>query len=178
MLDSDVPNADEKLFVEFRVYKGEDERFKGQTFVKIMSPGNQLNIIDRPMRESDKSRFVRQWLHYLGQQTGGMPDIGLELGVWANERPDDITANQLDELRILKFQTVEQIATATDAQLQRVGMGGLGLREKARMYLANRNKQAATSEISELKKQLVDMAALIADLSAKRGPGRPKADAA
>jgi hypothetical protein len=39
------------------------------------------------------------------------------------------------ELQILKFQTVEQVATASDSQVQKVGMGAAGLRELAKTFL-------------------------------------------
>jgi hypothetical protein len=75
------------------------------------------------------------------------------------------------ELQILKFLTVEQVAMASDAQLQRVGMGAAGLRDRARAWIAKRNISANRSEMDDLKAQLEEMKALLAE---KRGPGRPK----
>ena len=63
----------------------------------------------------------------------------------------------IEELRILKFQTVEQIAAASDAQLQRIGMGGPGLREKAKAFLNRRNRSETENQLDETKKQLAEL---------------------
>ena len=69
------------------------------------------------------------------------------------------------------------MATATDSQLQRIGMGGLSLRNKAQAFLRQRNAVAATSELAETRRELAEMkeqmAALMAAQTEKRGPGRP-----
>lgn len=182
-LDSDVSNADSQLHVEF--YNRDVETPNGKLttpFVRIMVPGDKTNIIDQPARDHHKARFPRQWLHFQMQGTDASV-IGVPLSEWMKERPQDVTDMQVAELQILKFQTVEQVATASDTQLQRIGMGAAGLRNLARTYLQNRNALAAGSELAETKRQLAQMqeqmAALMAS-QAKRGPGRPpkEADAA
>lgn len=172
-LDSDTNNADSKLHVEF--YEHDRAPYKGVPFVKIMVPGDRHTIIDQPVAEHHKERFPRQWLYYQMKAEGsGAPLPGLDLGVWENESPEDLTRGQLDELRVLKFQTVEQVATASDAQLQRVGMSGLGLRERARTYLASRNNVQASAELADLKSQIESMRVMMADMAdKKRNPGRP-----
>jgi hypothetical protein len=75
----------------------------------------------------------------------------------------------------MKFQTVEQVATASDSQLQKVGMGAAGLRERARSYLMSVNKTANKSELDETKRELEELKAQMAAFMAeKRGPGRPR----
>lgn len=171
-LDSDENGADNKLFVEF--YEQERMPDRGKVYVRIMVPGDKLNIIDTPVRDYHKERFPRQWLHYSMKANEGASAIGVPLLEWAKEAPDDIAVNQLEELTILKFQTVEQVATATDAQLQRVGMGAVALQQRARAFLQSRNKTATKSEMDELKAELAAAKAAIAELAAKRGPGRPR----
>lgn len=177
-LDSDTKNADEKLYVEFYEYHGDDKARHGETFIRKMVPGDKTNIIDRPMRESDKAQFHRQYIAFTMKGADGLAAIGLDLAVWQDERPDDLTRNQLDELRILKFQTVEQIATATDAQLQRIGMSGVGLRNKAQMYIQNRNAAKATGEVADLKAQLAELKEMLVQSMGVPKPkgkgGRPK----
>lgn len=164
-LDSDVSNGDEKLYVEFYIYEAvgpkSDPAQIGKTFIRIVTPGNQLNVVDRPMRESDQRRFPRHWLIYQQMNTGA-PVVGLDLGVWLTERPDDLTRNQMDQLRALKFLTVEHVATASDAQLQRIGMGGIGLRDRAAAFLAEHTAKKATGDVDALKQQNADMAAQLA----------------
>jgi hypothetical protein len=174
MLDSDVHNSDTHLFVEF--YEYENDPYKGRPFVRIMTPGDKTNVIETFANDDHKMRFPRQWLAF---QMRGSDEVAMLIGVplsrWRQERPDDLSEVQQAELQILKFQTVEQVATSTDAQLQRIGMGAAGLRERARAYLTGKNNAEAESKISaqqaeidELKKQMQ------AILSERRGPGRPR----
>lgn len=178
MLDSDDVNADAHLYVEF--YEHTHDPYKGRDFVKIMTPGDKTNIIDTFATQDHKMRFPRQWLAYQmrnSEDTAML--IGTPLSRWKSERDDDLSDVQLAELQILKFQTVEQVATATDAQLQKIGMGAAGLRERARAYLTGKHNaeaqkkiDAQQAEIDELKKQ---MQALLGE---RRGPGRPRKDEA
>jgi hypothetical protein len=171
-LDSDMPNADASLHVEF--YISDDADWKGKPFVRIMVPGDKNNIVEQPVRDDHKARFPRQWLHFQMQNSDGSMVIGVPISQWLAEAPEDINRGQAEELHILKFQTVEQVATATDAQVQRVGMGGIGLRDRARAYLSRRNRAESRSELDETKRELEELKAQMAELMAARRPGRPR----
>ena len=168
-LDSDINNADSQLYVEF--YTSEKDPYKGRPFVRIIVPGDKTTVIDQPVRDDHKERFPRQWLHFQMQNNDG-PVIGTPLKDWFQDRPDELTDNQLAELQILKFQTVEQVATASDNQLQRIGMGGVGLRERARNYLLNKNQSVSSSELEATRAQLEELKAQMAMLLEQRKPGR------
>ena len=103
--------------------------------------------------------------------------IGVPLIQWVKDDPENFNDMQMAELQIFKFQTVEQVATATDNQLQRIGMGAMGLRELARRYLAVKNQSSSQTEIEHTKSELAEvkqqMAALIAQMSEKK-VGRPR----
>lgn len=171
MLDSDINNADGQLHVEF--YSKKEGPNEGKPYVRIMAPGDKTNIIDQPVRDDHKQRFPRQWLYYQMQQNeGAAQQIGTPLSRWHSDYPEEINNDQIAELNILKFVTVEQLALASDNQLQRVGMGGVGLREKARQYLNRKNRADANSELEETKKQLAALQAQMAALTGKRR-GRP-----
>jgi hypothetical protein len=101
------------------------------------------------------------------------PAIGTSLDVWFTDGNGDITRGHIEELRILKFQTVEQIANASDSQLQRIGMGGPGLREKAKAFLAKRNRSETENQLDDTKKQLAELQAQMAALMTRK-VGRPK----
>lgn len=170
-LDSDDANADAKLHVEFYTHK----EF-GRPFIRIMVPGDTTNIIDQPVRDDHKERFPRQWLHFQMQNENG--DIpGTKLEEWHAAAPADITDGQVAELQILKFRTVEQVATASDAQMTRVGMGGPGLRLKAQAFLRLKNESTANAELAETKAQLAALQAQVAAMLEQRGDaprrGRP-----
>lgn len=176
-LDSDIRNADSQLHVEFYTFEHPSTDVKkpweGKPFVRIVTPGDKTNIIEQPVRESHKQRFPRQWLHYQ-MQNNDSHLIGTPLKDWHQARPGELNAMQLEELSILKFQTVEQVATASDAQLQRVGMGATGLRDRARSYLLNKNQTDSQTEIENTKKELAELKEQLAALMAEKKVGRPK----
>ena len=103
--------------------------------------------------------------------------IGVPLSQWVKDDPENFNDMQMTELQIFKFQTVEQVATASDSQLQRIGMGAVGLREMARRYLAVKNQSSSQTEIEKTKKELAEvkeqMATLMTQLQTKK-VGRPK----
>ena len=173
-LDSDIHNADSHLHVEFYVY--DKEPYKEKPFVRIIVPGDKTTIIDQPVRDDHKQRFPRQWLHFQ-MQNNNAEIIGVPLKQWVQDDPENFNDMQMAELQIFKFQTVEQVATATDNQLQRIGMGAVGLREQARRYLQVKNQSSSQTEIEKTKQELAEvkeqMAALMAQLSEKK-VGRPK----
>ena len=170
-LDSDIANADSHLHVEFYMY--DKAPFKDTPFVRIMVPGDKTNIIEQPVREHHKERFIRQWLYFQSQNSDGQV-IGTKLTDWNKDAPNDFNDSQMAELQILKFQTVEQVATATDAQLQRIGMGAAGLRERARSYLTRKNQSISESELAKTRNELDELKAQMAALMSQRKPGRPR----
>lgn len=151
-LDSDLPNPDANLQVTFYIFEGEG-MWKGVPHVRIITPGDKTNIPDRPAREDDKARFQREWLHFQMKNTADLV-IGTPLLKWREERPGDLTDGQLQELLILKFLSVEQIAMASDSQCNKIGMGALGLREAAKRYLADKNAQASGAELAKAQDEL------------------------
>ena len=166
MLDSDVNNADSGLHVEFFHHTEKDREMQ---FVRIQNPGDKLNIIERPVEEGDKRRFPRQWLYFQMKNSEGQI-LGTPLEEWNKDFPDEFNKYQLEELHSLKFQSVEQLATASDAQLQRIGLGSTGLREKARLYLTNKNKSESTKELEKTRAELDELKAQMAELlAAKKG---------
>jgi len=170
-LDSDVNNADSHLSVEFYVF--EREPYKGKPFVRIMIPGDKTSINEQMVADHHKQRFPRQWLHFQ-MQNDDAPVIGTPLMQWHRDDPEEFNDMQLAELQILKFQTVEQLATASDSQIQKVGMGAAGLRERARSYLTKKNQSKNSSELEETRSELAELKAQMAMLMVQRKPGRPR----
>lgn len=159
-LDSDVSNADAQLHVEFYEYNGEGPH-KGKPFVRIVVPGDKTNVIDQPARDDHKRRFQRQWLFYLSKSSEGQI-VGTRITLWHQERPEELTEGQLSELVILKFQSVEQVAQASDGQIMRIGMGGIGMRDRARAYLSSKNAQVSGAEMERMKSELETLKAAMA----------------
>jgi len=161
-IESDISNADSRLAVQF--YKksvkqdiASDEAgrpiFKEFDFVKIMIPGDNLTEIDTYAQESHKQRFPRQWAHYQNQVANHQDIIGTPLEQWPQ-----VTRSQAEELRGLKFHTVESIADCSDQQLQRIGMvAGMSphnFREKAKAFL---NLASESAEVSAREAELAKL---------------------
>ena len=163
MLPSDEGNADSRLAVTFykRSVKQEDESiaagrpiFKEFDFVRICVPGDNLTEIDTYAQESHKARFPRQWAHYQNQVGSQEQIIGTPIEEWTL-----ISRSQADELKGIKFRTVEDVANCSDQQLQRIGMiAGMSphsFREKAKQFLNLATESAEVSareqEIAQLK---------------------------
>jgi hypothetical protein len=177
-------NPNEMLAVEFYdhapIDKWETEKTGIKTyrkecpFVRISIPGNGLSTVERPAEVGDTKRFPREWLIYQ-MSKGGHENAsadGWKLQDWEEMNPDLIR-----QLNYLRFFTVEQLAAANDIQIQGIGMGGQGLREKAKAAVAARNSKSANdevakrdAEIAELKAQMAQLMSVVND---KRGPGRP-----
>lgn len=173
-LDSDISAADAQLHVEFFIAK-DVEGWEGKPFVRIMAPGDKTNIIEQPVREDHKERFPRQWLYFQMKQGDGVPVVGTSLDDWQRDSKGEVSRAQVEELRILKFQSVEQVAAASDSQLQRIGMGGPGLRERAKSYLNTRHRSESAEELEKTRSELETLKAQMAELMAAQPKrvGRP-----
>ena len=158
-IDSDIQGADARLAVQFykKSVKQEDASneagrpiFKEFDFVRIMIPGDNLTEIDTYAQESHKQRFPRQWAYYQNQVAGHEQIIGTPIEEWTL-----ISRSQAEELKGIKFRTVEDVANCSDQQLQRIGMiAGMSphsFREKAKQFL---NLATETAEVSQKEAEL------------------------
>jgi hypothetical protein len=122
-----------------------------------MVAGDNLTEIDTYARDSHKQRFPKQWLQYQASQDSSSDMMGTPLEQWTL-----ISQSQAQELKGIKFYTVESIANASDYQLQRIGMiAGMqphSFRDKAKSYLNLATETADASkrdeEINQLKQEL------------------------
>jgi hypothetical protein len=64
----------------------------------------------------------------------------------------------------LRFLTVEQLAGASDSQIQKLGLGGVGLREHAKMSLKERGRAEYKAEMEAKDKELAEMKERLAKL--------------
>lgn len=197
MIDSDIPNADSRLSVRFYSKPLQNDFqtalqgrpiFEDVDFVSIHVPGDNTLVIDTPAREDHKKRFPLHWAHYQNNKGDGPANVGTPITQWPL-----ITASQAEELKALKFYTVESIASASDAQLQRLGMlagmSPFAFRERAMRFLKVSKDEAALShqedELKALKEEnarikaemdekLAKMQEQMEQLSEHKKPGRPR----
>jgi hypothetical protein len=166
-LPSDEQNADSRLQVRFykRPVKQDDASaeagrpiYKEFDFVHICVAGDTLTEIDTFALEQHKQRFPIHWAKY--QNSLGANDEGYE-GTPLMEWPL-VSKSQAEELRAMKFHTVEAVANASDQQLQRMGMAAgmspYAFRDKAKAFLNLATTAAETDkreqEINALKEEL------------------------
>jgi hypothetical protein len=166
-LPSDQNNADSRLQVRFykRSVHQEQESmdagrpiFKDFDFVQICVAGDSLTEIDTYALASHRTRFPIQWANYMNRQGANDQEV---VGTPVTEWPL-VSKSQAEELRAMKFQTVESIANASDQQLQRMGMAAgmspYAFRDKAKAFLNLATNAAETDkreqEINALKEEL------------------------
>jgi hypothetical protein len=156
-LPSDEIGADSRLAVTFykRSMKQDDASieagrpiFKEFDFIRICVPGDSLTEIDTYANEEHKKRFPRQWAHYQNQVGTHETIIGTPLEEWTI-----ISRSQAEELKGIKFHTVEAVANASDLQLQRIGMiAGMNpysFRDKAKAFLNLADQVGETNQREE-----------------------------
>jgi hypothetical protein len=166
-LPSDEQGADSRLQVRFykRPVQQEAETleagrpiYKEFDFVHICVAGDTLTEIDTYALASHKARFPIQWANY--QNRVGANDqevVGTPVSEWPL-----VSKSQAEELRAMKFHTVESIANASDQQLQRMGMAAgmspYAFRDKAKSFLNLASNSAETDkraqEIENLRQEL------------------------
>jgi hypothetical protein len=132
--------------------------------IKIMRPGDDKTIIERPMLNTDKMRFPQQWMAFEVAEglTGTAEDSvpGWKLSEW------DYLAGKPDllrDLKMMRFYTVEMMAGASDGQLQKLGSYGHGIRMEARKSIEARNRASE----SDKDKLIADMAKRLEALEKK-----------
>lgn len=167
--------------------------YEMRDYVRIEVPGNQLSIIDTLANEDHKRRFPIQWAQYQNSKGNGQEVVqGTLMRDWSI-----LNAAQVKELEHYRFYTVEQVANASDLQLQTIGMvagmSPVAFRDKARAYLSNAKGtavvmqqaeelarrdaqiQAQNDRMREMAEQMEEMRKMIeGQVEAKKGPGRPR----
>lgn len=133
--------------------------YDDKAFITIYIPGDKENINCRPAWDdanhvhSDTMRFRRQWEDF----KAGLGDV--ESGTPLKEWPL-VSRGQAEELVHFHIRSVEALATASDANLQKF-QGGYALRQKAQDYLAKAKDNAPMEKLrSELEVRDNQLAAL------------------
>ena len=184
MYQTDLNNPDSRLNVKF-YQRAINNEFKSalegrpimemRDFIIIEVPGDNLTVIDTFAVDEHKQRFPVQWARYQNERTDGDVE-GTLLHDWPV-----LNAAIAAELKHFKFYTVEQVAAASDAQLNTLGMAAgmspLALRDKAKAYLGSAKDtalvQQQADELSKRDEIIARMEAQIAELAQQAN--KPKA---
>lgn len=149
------PVQDEKLSAE-----NGRPMFKDVEYLEIRAPGNQNNIVNRPVRQMDRERFARQY--HLFQAGHADQVTGTRL-----TEVSFVTKSQAEELAYLRVLTVEDLASLNDSVC--VNVPGLhDLKRRAGLYLEQAEKAAPFTALQEENSQLKAQLASLADTVAEQ----------
>ena len=155
-------NEDPRLFDPNNPYAG-DERLPIQFYMGTLQDDNRTaaegrpiyldvecirifnskdNIVDRPVRDTDKQRWPKQYAAWKASGASEPGMMGTRLEHWPA-----VTRAQAEELKYFKVFTVEQLSELPDSTGQRI-MGFAKLKNLAKLYL-----EAARGEAPLIKMQ-------------------------
>lgn len=139
-------NPDTMLAVEFYWHEPEDVlkseaegrlvRLPKMPYVRISTAGDHTSVMESPVFEQHKRRWPDKWLYF--QIANNMVEGAAEIPGWKIEEWTHLNPEQVRELKHMRFSVVEQVANASDAQCQKMGMQGMSLREAARLAVRQR----------------------------------------
>jgi hypothetical protein len=165
--------------VGYRITKNVDMAY-------IMQPGSRdqveigaqawLDSIKRKMLDASPDAYPQEWVDQFRRKYE-MWKEGLEAplnGTSVREWPV-LSPAQVENFIGTRLLTIEDVAAMTEEAMGRVGMGARELREKARDWLKGQDvAKDIAKENDELRKQLTDLAARLADLEEKPKRGKLK----
>jgi hypothetical protein len=163
-----------EFFMESVELKSESEKagrpiYKEIPFIRIQHPGDRLNVLEVKADEHYKQKYAQKWREFEAGMAGEV--IGTVLSQWPQ-----ITKSQCKEAEYFGIRTVENLAEVNDGALQRMGMGWMELRKKARDYLAaaagNAPINALQAENERLRNEFEALKASLENPEVKRG--RPR----
>lgn len=163
--------ADKALVVEFYKKEMKNEFLSKEEgrpiyymadFVRIQTPGDSFNVIDTIVNDEHKKRFREKWAIYQLESGEGKDYTGTPLSQWG-----ELNKAQAKEMAHYGFYTVEQVAAASDINIQNIGMVGgtnpLALKQKAADYLAggkNREDNSMAALLEEIDKLRTELSAM------------------
>lgn len=147
-------------------YKSEHENrpiFEDKLFIRIRVPGDRHTEVDRPAKDADKWRFPLQWARF--EKEEAQSEIGTPLEAWPA-----MTPALVKNFKALNIANVEALADVSDGNLQNIGIGARVWRDKAKAYLEDAEKGAASSRLlaenQDLRDQIATANANMADMQA------------
>lgn len=112
--------------------------------VELTVPGNTLNKPVMNVTDELRERFRPHYDRW--RQGQEMAADGTPLEMWPI-----LTPAQVRELKALSIFTIEHCAALNDQAIQRIGMGGRALKERARAYLDDAERLAIVEQLTREK---------------------------
>lgn len=154
-----MQKGDEKLHVEFRreLWQNPSESllqgrpiFQEREWVRILIPGDNCNQINTLVEDHHKLRFPTLYEQFVNSREDQNTINGTPLSSWSA-----ITREVAEKLRYKKFFTIEQVSTASDTQLNSIGMDvGMQPHDFRKLAIAYLESAGKTGEIMRREAEL------------------------
>jgi FtsZ-binding cell division protein ZapB len=133
-----------------------------EPFVEVKIAGMDKDAFFGPVTKYWQDRFPEEWAAF--QAGAEAPKTGMPLNHWARLRNQP---SQIRALQNLSIYTVEDLASCSDAGLQRIGMGAHQLREDAKRLLLLSQTEATVERTEALERENADLKAQFAAMQAQ-----------
>lgn len=183
MIDHDytvhsTPNkGDDSLLVRFFIDAVKDEKaslaegrpiFKDAEWIDIRVPGNRNDIVIRPVRPDDFTRFPRHYDAFKKRIAGDEGMVGTPLSAWGWP---SMTRARIEELKYFNVRTVENIAGMADGVGQKI-MGFQAMKAAAKEFIEASKSRAPLVQMQlkmeALMQKVDEQATTIARLTAEK----------
>lgn len=145
-------------------------------FIEKWTPGDQTNIIRRPVRNTDREEYPREWAQFEAKQEQHAAGTPLK------ELPFLTEAQRL-EFAASRINTAEELAALPDGLAQQfAGIHGIKRRVQAYLDAAAGNApmlklqaelEARDQQLAAMNAQLAEQASILAELRNKKIPDPP-----
>jgi len=124
--------------------------FDEAAYVRVLVPGDRNSVVDRRVGDADRERWPRRWAAFLARRER---PSGTPIGHWPY-----LTVARVAELKALEVLTVEQVAEADEATMERIGEDAAALAERARHFLQPQSETETElrEEIARLKRDVAE----------------------
>lgn len=135
--------GDKSVYVKFYVRPVADEAasteagrpiYKDREYIEIRTPGNQNNIVQRPVSEMDRQRFQGAYRAFKAGDTEQMVGTPLSEVPW-------VTRSQVEELAHMRIRTLEHLSTVSDEVCGRYA-GMYKMKQRAAAAIVEADKSA------------------------------------
>ena len=142
----------EKKLNAFKSKEQNDRVYDYLPYLKIVSMGQKHSIVIREVEEKDKTKYPLHWEAY--EKKTQLRNGGTPLSEWA-----DCPKELISQMEYMSVFTVEDLCNVSDANLSKIGIGMLKIRESAKLYVAGTGEnelklKKAITKINKLEKKL------------------------
>ena len=122
--------------------------FDEAAYVRVLVPGDRNSVVDRRVEDADRERWPSRWAAFEARRER---PAGTPIEHWPY-----LTVARAAELKAAEILTVEQVAGADEAALERIGGDAAALAERARQFLQPQSETETElrEEIARLEREV------------------------